>query len=149
RLAQVAGAAAEEAAGADAGHHVGDHGGDELVLADGGAELPALPGVARAGVEAGLGDADRAPGDAVAPLLERRGGDVRDAEADAADEARPRHPAGVQGDPGEHRGAGAEEAADRGRGEPRRAALDEEGGGLAAAPGEDEVEAGDLAEGRP
>src|SRR6185295_13268976 len=107
-FAQPAGTQAEQAGGAHVDDHVRQQAADELVVGERRAALPALLGVRAAGVETRLGDAHRAPGDAVAPLLQRRRGDVRDAEADAAHQALLGHAAAGELDLRQHRGARAE-----------------------------------------
>src|SRR4051794_40743254 len=73
RVAQPAGAQAQEAGGAHLDDHVGEHTADELVVGDRHAELPAPRGVGARGVEAGLGEPHRSPGDAVAAVIEGGG----------------------------------------------------------------------------
>src|SRR3954471_6509293 len=145
-LAHPAGAVAEEAGGAHLHDHVGEQGADELVIENRLVELRALATVGQGGVEGGLRDPHGAAGHAVAPLLQGGGDDVRDAEADAADEVARGDAAALDHHLAEHRGPGAQQAADRLDREPGGVAFEEEGGGLALALCEEEEEVGDLGE---
>src|SRR6185312_3827572 len=135
--------------GADVDDHVRQQAADELMVGERHPELPALRGVAAAGFEARLADAHGPPGNAVAPMLQGGGDDVREAEAGAPDQVAVRDVAVREGDLGELGGAGAPDSLKRLDGEPGGFPLDQEGGGLAFGASEHEEEARNLAEGRP